>query len=72
MLIAIPLSSGEGGAGDCEPSILRRFTRSNIRYPTYKALAELGKAITTAFLCHTSWRPREPLQPTCWLWRPHL
>jgi hypothetical protein len=37
---------------NCEPSILRRFTRSNIRHPTYKALAELAKAIKTAFLCH--------------------
>jgi len=33
-------------------TILRRFTRSNIQHPTYKALAELGKAAKTAFLCH--------------------
>ena len=31
-------------------TILRRFTRSNIQHPTYKALAELGKATKTAFL----------------------
>jgi TnpA family transposase len=33
-------------------AILRRFTRSNLQHPTYKALAELGKAIKTVFLCH--------------------
>src|SRR3984893_12076560 len=32
-------------------AILRRFTRNNIQHPTYKALAELGKAIKTIFLC---------------------
>ena len=32
-------------------SILRRFTRSNVQHPTYKALAELGKAVKTVFLC---------------------
>ncbi|HVA27593.1 MAG TPA: transposase, partial [Candidatus Baltobacteraceae bacterium] len=32
-------------------SILRRFTRSNVQHPTYKAFAELGKAVKTAFLC---------------------
>ena len=32
-------------------TILRRFTRSNAQHPTYKALAELGKASKTAFLC---------------------
>jgi len=32
-------------------AILRRFTRSNLQHPTYKALAELGKAIKTIFLC---------------------
>jgi TnpA family transposase len=31
--------------------ILRRFTRNNVQHPTYKALAELGKAIKTVFLC---------------------
>jgi len=38
------------GIADPE-SILRRFTRNNIQHPTYKALAELGKAIKTIFLC---------------------
>ena len=28
-------------------AILRRFTRNNVQHPTYKALAELGKAIKT-------------------------
>jgi len=32
-------------------AILRRFTRHNLQHPTYKALAELGKAIKTIFLC---------------------
>lgn len=32
-------------------SILRRFTRSNIQHPAYKAFVELGKAIKTIFLC---------------------
>lgn len=32
-------------------SILRRFTRNNVQHTTYKALAELGKAIKTIFLC---------------------
>ena len=31
-------------------AILRRFTRSNVQHPTYKALAELGKAVKT-ILC---------------------
>jgi nitroreductase len=30
-------------------SLLRRFTRSNVQHPTYKALAELGKALKTGF-----------------------
>jgi TnpA family transposase len=33
-------------------AILRRFTRANVQHPTYKALAELGKAVKTMFLCH--------------------
>lgn len=33
-------------------AILRRFTRNNVQHPTYKALAELGKAIKTIFLCN--------------------
>ena len=32
-------------------STLRRFTRQNVQHPTYRALAELGKAVKTAFLC---------------------
>ncbi len=32
-------------------SILRRFTRSSVQHPTYRALAELGKAVRTIFLC---------------------
>ncbi|MFC4348312.1 Tn3 family transposase [Kordiimonas lipolytica] len=37
------------GTADPE-AILRRFTRSNVQHPTYKALTELGKAIKTIFL----------------------
>lgn len=32
-------------------AILRRFTSYNITHPTYKALAELGKAVKTLYLC---------------------
>ena len=32
-------------------SIRRRFTRGNLKHPTYQALAELGKARKTVFLC---------------------
>ncbi len=32
-------------------SILKRFTRNNLKHPTYLALSELGKAIKTIFLC---------------------
>jgi TnpA family transposase len=32
-------------------SILRRFVRSNIQHPTYKAFSELGRAVKTIFLC---------------------
>lgn len=39
--------------GTAEPeAILRRFTKSNVRHPTYRALSELGKAIKTMFLCN--------------------
>jgi TnpA family transposase len=38
------------GMADAE-SILRRFTRTNIQHPAYKAFAELGKVIKTIFLC---------------------
>jgi TnpA family transposase len=38
--------------GTAEPeAILRRFTRNNLQHPTYQALAELGKAVKTGFLC---------------------
>lgn len=38
--------------GNADPeSILRRFARSDVTHPTYQALAELGKAIKTVFLC---------------------
>src|SRR6266700_1563714 len=32
-------------------AILRSFTRNNLQHPTYQALAELGRAIKTIFLC---------------------
>lgn len=32
-------------------AILRRFTKKNVQHPTYKAFAELGKAVKTIFLC---------------------
>jgi TnpA family transposase len=32
-------------------AILKRFTRNNLKHPTYQALSELGKAIKTIFLC---------------------
>ncbi len=32
-------------------AIMKRFTRNNLQHPTYMALAELGKAIKTIFLC---------------------
>jgi TnpA family transposase len=32
-------------------AILRRFTRGGLTHPTYQALAELGKAVKTVFLC---------------------
>ena len=41
-------------------AILRRFTRSNVQHPTYKALAELGKAAKTLFLCR--YLTSEPLR----------
>jgi TnpA family transposase len=38
------------GTADAE-DILRRFTRHNVQHPTYRALAEFGKARKTIFLC---------------------
>ena len=32
-------------------AILKRFTKNNLKHPTYLALLELGKAIKTIFLC---------------------
>ena len=34
--------------------ILRRFNRGNVQRPTYKALADLGKAVKTIFL-YVTW-----------------
>ena len=38
------------GTAEAE-SILRRFTRSNLKHPTYRALSELGRVVKTVFLC---------------------
>ena len=38
------------GTADAE-SILRRFTRNNLKHPTYQALLELGRVQKTIFLC---------------------
>jgi TnpA family transposase len=47
--------------GTAEPeAILRRFTRNNRKHPTYQALAELGKAVKTIFLCQ--YLSSEPLR----------
>lgn len=32
-------------------AILKRFTRNNLKHPTYLALLELGKVIKTIFIC---------------------
>ena len=37
------------GTADTE-ALLKRFTRSHVQHPTYRALAELGKAVKTVFL----------------------
>jgi TnpA family transposase len=38
------------GTAEAE-AILRRFTRSELQHPTYRALLELGRAVKTTFLC---------------------
>ena len=38
------------GTAEAE-AILRRFTRNNQQHPTYRALAELGRALKAIFLC---------------------
>ena len=38
------------GTAEAE-AILRRFTRDNLKHPTYQALLELGKVNRTIFLC---------------------
>ena len=45
--LATALQKGSAHAED----ILRRFTRNNRQHPTYQALAELGRAVKTTFLC---------------------
>jgi TnpA family transposase len=47
------------GTADTE-AILRRFTRANVTHPTYRAFAELGKAVKTCFL--TEYLCSEPLR----------
>jgi len=39
-------------AGTSDPeTILRRFTRTDVQHPTYRAIVELGRAIKTIFVC---------------------
>ncbi len=39
------------GTADAD-AILKRFTRANLLHPTYQALAELGRAVQTIYLCN--------------------
>ena len=41
---------GRIGTAETE-AILKRFTRNNLKHPTYVALQELGKVVKTIFLC---------------------
>jgi TnpA family transposase len=43
-------SAARLGTAETE-SILRRFVRSDVQHPIYKAFSELGRAIKTIFLC---------------------
>ncbi len=45
------------GTADAD-AILRRFTRSNVQHPTYRALCELGRVMKTLFLCEYLSDPR--------------
>ncbi len=44
---AVALKVGTANA----EAIIRKFSRSNYKHPTFKAIIELGKAIQTIFLC---------------------
>ncbi len=33
-------------------SILKRFTKDNLKHPTYQAFLELGRAVRTIFICN--------------------
>jgi Tn3 transposase DDE domain-containing protein len=49
-----PRKAGKGRLLAPAPRSVRgtfRFTRNNVQHPTYKAFAELGKAVKTIFLC---------------------
>jgi TnpA family transposase len=52
-------------------AILRRFTRDNLRHPTYRALIELGKAVRTVFLRRyvSTEALRREIHEACRWWR---